>query len=162
MAQRAPAQRFALQIHRMLMRAFPPEFREVYGQDLEATFRDQLRNRSDDRRLERLAFWMTTARDLLGEGLRERLARWTGRSPPPRPRRPLRDPSPGSLAALLESTALELRLAGRSLLRRPGYAAAVVLILATGLGGATVAWTTVNDVLLKPLGFADEDRLVGV
>ena len=54
----------------------------------------------------------------------------------------------------------DLRLAFRSLLKSPGYAAVVVATLALGIAGATTMFTLVDGVLLKPLPYAEPDRLV--
>jgi predicted permease len=50
----------------------------------------------------------------------------------------------------------------RGLLRTPTYTAVAVLTLALGIGATTAAFTVVGSVLLKPLPFAEANRLVGV
>ncbi len=54
----------------------------------------------------------------------------------------------------------DLRFALRVLRRRPGYTVATVLTLGLGLGVNTTLFTVVHAVLLRPLPFADVDRLV--
>lgn len=56
----------------------------------------------------------------------------------------------------------ELRLAARALARRPGYAATAVATLAAGIGATVAIFTVVNAVLLRPLPYADADRLVTI
>ena len=56
--------------------------------------------------------------------------------------------------------AAETRLALRSLLRRPTLVFAVVVTLGVGIGFATALYSVVDGVLLRPLPFAEPDRLV--
>jgi len=50
----------------------------------------------------------------------------------------------------------------RALARRPQFAIAVVLILASGIAANTAVFSIVDAVLLKPLPYPDPDRLVTV
>ncbi|HLY20418.1 MAG TPA: ABC transporter permease [Bryobacteraceae bacterium] len=54
------------------------------------------------------------------------------------------------------------KLALRSLTRRKGFAAAVVAILALGIGANTAVFSVVDRILLKPLPYPDSGRLVSV
>ncbi|MCP4590185.1 MAG: FtsX-like permease family protein, partial [bacterium] len=53
----------------------------------------------------------------------------------------------------------DVRYGIRLLAGRPGFAAAVVLCLALGIGANTAIFSVINGVLLKPLPFKDADRL---
>src|SRR3569623_2620508 len=54
----------------------------------------------------------------------------------------------------------DLRLAVRSLRAKPGYASALTLTLALGIGANLAIFTVVNSVLLRPLPLAAPERLV--
>ncbi len=73
-------------------------------------------------------------------------------------------PSPFVSAAPARGQSLNLagaiRLAVRQLRLRPGFAAVTILVLALGIGAATTVFTVVDSVLLRPLPYADPDRLV--
>jgi predicted permease len=56
----------------------------------------------------------------------------------------------------------DLRHAIRSLLREPGFAVPAILMLGLGLGATSVVFSLVNGVLLKPLPYAQPDRLVTI
>jgi putative ABC transport system permease protein len=61
---------------------------------------------------------------------------------------------------LLESVLQDLRYAGRSLLKTPGFAAAAILVLALGIGSATGIFSLLNAVILRGLPFPSPERLV--
>ncbi len=48
----------------------------------------------------------------------------------------------------------------RGLARTPGFTVVVAAVLAVGIGGTTTVFSLVNGVLLRPLPYADPDRLV--
>lgn len=53
----------------------------------------------------------------------------------------------------------ELRFAARRLRRAPGFAGAVALVLALGVGTTTAVFSLVNSILLEPLPYPEPDRL---
>jgi predicted permease len=57
---------------------------------------------------------------------------------------------------------LDLKYSMRTLRRNPGFAIAVVLTLALGLGANTAIFSVVNGVLLRPLPIRDPERLTFV
>ena len=62
----------------------------------------------------------------------------------------------------LDDLGRDLRHAFRSLRRSPGFAAAVVLVLALGIGANTAMFAVVYGVLLRPLPYPDADAIVRV
>ncbi len=62
----------------------------------------------------------------------------------------------------LEDSLRDSRYAMRTIRREPGFAGAIVLILALGIGATTAMFAVINGVLLRPLAYPEPDRLVSL
>ncbi len=118
-----------MRFYRALLRLYPAGYRAEYGDELHATFVQQIRERG-------------------------RLA------PLVAPFAALADVVPNAFLVHLDLLRQDLRHATRSLARTPGFAITVVLVVALGVGANTAAFSLADFVLLRPLPFADPDRLV--
>ena len=65
-------------------------------------------------------------------------------------------------ATFIDTLAGDARLALRRLMRKPGYATAVILTLALGIGANAVVFALVSAVVLKPLPYPNADRIISV
>ena len=62
--------------------------------------------------------------------------------------------------APVEHLIRDLRYSWRALLGAPGFTTVAVLTLALGIGATTAMFSVVNGVLLRPLPYPDQDRLI--
>lgn len=66
------------------------------------------------------------------------------------------------MLSALETTWQDARYAVRGLLRNPGFSLAAVLAASLGIGATSAMFSAVDRILLRPLPYAAEDRLVSV
>ena len=68
----------------------------------------------------------------------------------------------GRLWGQLSDVGMELRLAVRRLIKRPGLTGVAVLSLGLGIGANTAIFSLVHSVLIRPLPYPNSEELVGV
>lgn len=68
----------------------------------------------------------------------------------------------GRLAGRIAGALSEVRIAARSLRRRPAFTASTVLVLGLGIAACTTVFSFASAVLLRPLPYPEPDRLVRV
>ena len=134
-----------------LLLLYPARFRRAFGADMQALFRERLDEARASGR--RLTFLATTLFDVVRAAAAER---WASRTRP-QTRRQL-TPRSRPMSGFVQ----DLRYACRILLRQPAYAAFVIGTLAIGIGATTAVFSVVHGVLLRPLPFAESDRLLAV
>jgi predicted permease len=62
----------------------------------------------------------------------------------------------------VEQIVQDLRYAGRTLAKNPGFAIFATLIIGLGIGASATVFSVVNSLLFRPLPFSDPDRLLWV
>jgi putative ABC transport system permease protein len=135
----------------MALRAYPRRYRERMGEELLETIERRRATMESRGVLRRAGFAAREWTGLVGSGVSLRLS-----------------PGPGPAAARargaggMETLWQDARIAVRGLRRNPGFALVVVFVLAVGVGASVAIFSGVNAVLIRPLPFADPERLVAV
>jgi putative ABC transport system permease protein len=143
----------------LALRVLPRDIREAHGDEMAAVFEQLLHDRR--RRGGRAAVWRATWVELLALLW---FARCTRRGAPAPPRIDERmftwTPDAERTLPMPESLLQDLKYALRLLARTPGFTAVCVLTMAIAIGANAAVFSLVYGVLLKPLPFADSERLV--
>jgi len=119
-----------MRLYRLLLHLYPKGFRSEYGEELCQVFAQRRRNASNPASV--LALWLDELKDIFLN------------------------------AAHLHADIFrqDLRYAARTLGRAPGFALAAILVTALGIGANTAVFSITDRALIRPLPFADSERLV--
>jgi putative ABC transport system permease protein len=140
-----------LRAYRLLLRLFPPRFRGEHARALERLFADAHAAWGRERGRHGAAFWLGVTADTVRGAAAEWLAAAREAS------RPTAGPGVGEMMSSLVG---DVRFALRQLGRQPGLGATVVLLMALGVAGNTAMFRIYNGLFLRPLPFAQPERLV--
>lgn len=128
-----------VRLFRLLLRLYPRAYRERYGTEMEAFFREERRAGGGGP-----AFWGRVVGDHLA-------AAWAVR----------RGGEEGRMGAS-RGWRDDGTSAWRSLRRSPGFALFAVATLALGVGSTAAVFTVVERVVLRPLPYPDSERMVRI
>jgi len=132
----------------LLLRLYPPAFRDRYRLDLIEAFR---RDRGQPRfrgLIGAVRFWRHTVADVLRTAAGERRGAVV--------------PATAGRSRWRQGLLQDLSAIGRGFRKQPGYAAVATLTLGLGVGATTAVFAVVDGVLLTPLPYAEAGRLVRV
>ena len=138
---RAPGR---IRLFRAALRLLPEDVRAEYGVEMTQTFEERWRAAAPGARP---AVLVRELQDVAVSSIRIRRFRHARQQPQPERRR-------------MSAIAHDFHHTVRMLRRQPGFTALAALALAIGIGVTTAVFTVVNGVLLRPLPFADPERLV--
>ena len=119
-----------MRFYRALLHLYPASFRGEYGAEMRGIF--ALRRREASGFAALVALWLQT----LGEVV------------------------VNAAAVHWDVLRQDLRYTARTLARTPGFAFTAILVVALGVGANTAAFTVTDFVLVRPLPFAEPERLV--
>ncbi len=145
---------------RVLLRLYPADFRRHHGEHVLAFLRERLR---EERHAPAYALALVRlGAELAWHGLAERFRPLPSRATEPAAELvPAHHPDPPREDdPMLAHLAQDLRHAVRSLRRAPAFTLTVLATLALGISGNVAVFSMVNGILLRPLPFAEPDRVV--
>ncbi len=147
--------RFVRVVLALLIRAFPQEFRRVFGDGMLDLAHTEYRRARAKGKTRAAIFFAVTSWDLVRTGVTERLKPAWKRSRP-------NEQTKREFGSMLENWMKDLMHAARRLIRAPGFTFVTVLTLALAIGSNVAIFSVVDAVLLDPLTFPDSRQLVSI
>jgi predicted permease len=132
----------ARRVYEALLHLLPAEFRERYGRAMADFHEDRLDAAARAGR-SRTLIWARALADIVASSAREHVDAITPEKP------------------TMRSLAADLSFAVRSLVRRPAFAAIVILTIALGVGVNAAIFSVVSGVLIRPLPYPHAERVFG-
>ena len=115
-----------------LLRLYPASFRNEYGTEMRAVFKQRRRDAGGPVAI--AALWIGTVGEVAGN----------------------------AALVHLDILRQDLGYSGRMLRRAPGFAVTAILMVALGIGATTAAFSVTDFVLIRPLPFPEPSRLVKI
>ena len=145
-----PIVRAAERLLAVLLRLYPPAFRQRVGGEMLATYRDRCREEWHRRRWFGLVlYWPITAVTVIKDGLFERFVGG---------RKSSASRTPQHAQQLMQ----DLHYAVRAFARRPSFFLVSLITVAVGIGSTTTIYSVVDGVLFRALPYPQADRLVNL
>jgi putative ABC transport system permease protein len=144
---------------RAIVRLYPRVLRDGYGDEILAMLDDMWRAERPAGRIAALAWLARQVWRVCVAGIAAHADRWLGRASPGAAASNVRV-GPRRVRGPFVGLAHDLRLTGRVIARQPGFAALTIATLALGIGATTTIYALAYHVWLKPLPYANADRLV--
>lgn len=142
-------------VARLLLAIYPPRFRREVGRevvrDLELGVRENMRTRGIGTAVRWSARNLRALAANVYPAWRDGTAQLVFEPP---------SPWDGSRSRFVADFRADLVYGVRQVMRNPGFSAVAILILALGIGANTAILSVVDALILRPLPFAQEDRLI--